>query len=75
MNDEKMDIINQNVYDQSSEGLIETIHNMLQSKNLIIKQQTDLPNYLTQNQDSLNYSRENRNGSGGIEKKIGIHVD
>lgn len=47
---------------------------MLQSKNLTIKEQTDLLTYISQNQDSMNYSVDNRNGSGGIEKNIGIHV-
>lgn len=74
LNDEEMDIVNQIIYNQSSERLIETIHIMLQSKNLTIKEQTDLLNYISQNRDSMNYSRENRNGSGGIEKNIGIHV-
>lgn len=74
LNDEEMDIINQTIYNQPSERLIETIHGMLQSKNLTIKEQTDLLNYLSQNQDSMNYSSDNRNGSGGIEKNIGIHV-
>jgi len=74
LNDEEMEIINQIVYDQSGESLIETIHSMLQTKNLTLKEQTDLLNYLSQNQDSMNYFRDNRNGSGGIEKNIGIHV-
>ena len=74
LNDEEMDIVNQIIYNQSSERLIETIHTMLQSKNLTIKEQTDLLTYISQNRDSMNYSRENRNGSGGIEKNIGIHV-
>jgi hypothetical protein len=74
LNEEEMDIINQMIYNQSSELLIETIHTMLQSKNLTIKEQTDLLTYISQNRDSMNYSRENRNGSGGIEKNIGIHV-
>ncbi|MDO9548455.1 MAG: hypothetical protein Q7J65_05795 [Candidatus Marinimicrobia bacterium] len=69
-----MDIITQTIYNQSSERLIETIHGMLQSKNLTIKEETDLLNYLSQNQDSINYSSDNRNGSGGIEKNIGIHI-
>ena len=74
LNDDEMDIINQIIYNQSSERLIETIHTMLQSKNLTIKEQTDLLTYISQNRNSMNYSRENRNGSGGIEKNIGIHV-
>lgn len=74
LNDDEMDIINQTIYNQSSERLIETIHTMLQSKNLTIKEQTDLLTYISQNRDSMNYSREYRNGSGGIEKNIGIHV-
>lgn len=74
LNDDEMNLVNQVVYNQSSERLIETIHTMLQSKNLTLKEQTDLLSYLSQNQDSMNYSRENRNGSGGVEKNIGIHV-
>jgi hypothetical protein len=74
LNDEEMEIINRTIYDQSSERLIETIQDMVQSKNLTTEEQTELLTYLSQNQDSLNYARENRNGSGGIEKNIGIHV-
>jgi hypothetical protein len=73
-NDDEMDIINQIIYNQSSEKLIKTIHTMLWSKNLTIKEQTELLTYISQNRDSLNYSMENRNGSGGVEKNIGIHV-
>jgi len=69
-----MAIVNKTIYDQSSEQLIESIQSMLQTKNLTIKEQTNLLNYLCQNQDSMNYSRGNRNGSGGIEKNIGIYV-
>jgi len=74
LNNEEMDIVNQTIYNQSSERLIETIHSMLQSKNLTIKEQTDLLTYVSQNRDSMNYSREDCNGSAGIEKNIGIHI-
>ena len=69
-----MDLLNQMVYHESPEKVIETISGMLPSKDLGIKEGTDLLHYLRQNQDSMNYGHGNRNGSGGIEKNIGIHV-
>jgi len=74
LNEEEMDILNQTVYHESSKEIIKTISELLQSKDLEIKEGTDLLHYLHQNRDSMNYSRDNRNGSGGIEKNIGIHV-
>jgi len=74
LNEEEMDILNQAVYRESSEEIIALISKLIQSKDLEIKEGTDLLHYLHQNQDGMNYSRDNRNGSGGIEKNIGIHV-
>lgn len=74
LNEEEMDSLNQMVYHESPEKVIETISGMLSSKDLGIKEGTDLLHYLRQNQDSMNYGHDNRNGSGGIEKNIGIHV-
>ncbi|MCK4640743.1 MAG: UPF0236 family protein [Candidatus Marinimicrobia bacterium] len=74
LNDDEMEIINWTVYDQSAEELVGKIQNLVRSKNLSIKDQTELLTYVSQNRDSMNYSREDRNGSGGIEKNIGIHI-
>jgi len=74
LSEDEMGIVSQMIYDSSTEELIETIHTMLQSKELTFQEQTDLLTYLSQNQDSMNYSMDARNGSGGIEKNIGIHI-
>jgi len=74
LNEDEMNSLEQVIYPASSQEIIAAITDMLQSKSAEIQEGTDLLHYLYQNQDSLNYSPDHRNGSGAIEKNIGIHV-
>ena len=43
-------------------------------KDITPKEKRDLLEYVLNNLDSLDYGPDKRNGSGAVEKNIGIHV-
>lgn len=52
----------------------DTLEVILLDKGLDDEKRKKVLNYVRNNQDSLDYGPEKRNGSGAIEKNIGIHV-
>jgi len=43
-------------------------------KDITAKEKVDLFSYVLANRDSLDYGEGKRNGSGAVEKNLGIHV-
>ncbi|MFQ6608727.1 MAG: hypothetical protein ACE5EE_09350 [Fidelibacterota bacterium] len=62
------------LYEGDVEAFVDTLQSIVSCKDLTLEQQSDLLDYVLWNRDSLDYGKDQRNGSGAVEKNIGIHV-
>jgi len=60
------------LYDGDMELFIDTLRSIVMEKNISKENQEDLLGYIEHNIGSMNYGESIRNGSGAVEKSLGI---
>ena len=62
------------LYEGDVEGFVGTLEAVVDGKKITAREKVELLSYVLSNKDSLDYGKGKRNGSGAVEKAIGIHV-
>jgi len=74
LTDEEWETLRHALYEGDTEAFVDTLEVIVDGKDLPAEDKAELLSYVLGNSDSLNYGRGKRNGSGAVEKNIGIHV-
>ena len=74
LTDEEWTVLEGALYEGDVEAFVDTLEVVVAGKEITAKEKVDLLSYVLSNRDSLDYGEDKRNGSGAVEKNIGIHV-
>ena len=74
LTDEEWKTLEDVLYEGDVEAFVDTLEVIVAGKDITAKEKVGLLSYVLANRDSLDYGEGKRNGSGAVEKNIGIHV-
>lgn len=74
VSDEEWKALQRCLFEGDVEAFVDTLEAVVTAKDMNPAEQTELLDYVLANKDSLNYGKGKRNGSGAVEKNIGIYV-
>lgn len=74
LTDEEWKALEDPLYEGDVEAFVDTLEVIVRGKQISAQEKVDLLSYVLTNRDSLDYGEDKRNGSGAVEKNIGIHV-
>lgn len=74
LTDEEWVALQRTLYGGDVEAFVDTLEVIVEGKEITAEEKAELLSYVLSNSDSLDYGKGKRNGSGAVEKNIGIHV-